>query len=138
MSRPRRYSVVQIPPRVKGFVPVGYYSDKTDPIILNVEEFEVIRLLDYENLSQENAAEIMEISRPTLTRIYSRARKKLAQAITESRQIKIEGGKAIFSSSWYECKTCFSSFNNTQSATVEVCPLCNSKLIVNYGENNQE
>lgn len=138
MSRPRKYSVVQIPPRVKGFIPVGYYSDKADPVLLNVEEFEVIRLLDYEDLSQESAAEIMEISRPTLTRIYSRARKKLAQTITESRQIKIEGGKAIFSSSWYECKTCLSSFNSTQSATVNVCPLCNSTQIENYREINQE
>jgi predicted DNA-binding protein (UPF0251 family) len=76
MARPRNNSKIQIPPRVKGFNPQGYYVKPSKAVNLNIEEFEVIRLLDYENLSQLEASKIMEISRPSLTRIYDRVRKK--------------------------------------------------------------
>lgn len=126
MPRPRQVSRVQMPPRVKGFIPVGYYKDQSEPVQLNIEEYEVIRLLDYEGLSQLEAAEIMQISRPTLTRIYERARKKVATALTEAHQIIIEGGNAIFNGEWYQCERCDCKFNNPQEKTVLSCPLCES------------
>lgn len=126
MARPRQVSKVQIPPRVKGFIPVGYYKDQSEPVQLNIEEYEAIRLLDYEGLSQVNAARIMQISRPTLTRIYERARKKVASALTEARQMVIEGGNAIFNGNWYECEKCNSIFNNPGEQAIMVCPLCGS------------
>jgi uncharacterized protein len=136
MARLRNFSKIQIPPRVKGFIPIGYYAGESEPVQLNIEEYEAIRLLDYENLSQEEAALVMQTSRPTLTRIYDRARKKIASALTESRQIKIEGGRAIFSSSWYECKPCLCRFNNSHSGIVKECPLCESEQILVIGEDN--
>lgn len=126
MPRPRQVSRVQMPPRVKGFIPVGYYKDQSDPVQLNIEEYEVIRLLDYEGLSQVNAAKIMQISRPTLTRIYERARKKVATALTEAHQLIIEGGNSIFNGNWYECEKCNSKFNNPGESPVTACPLCGS------------
>lgn len=137
MARPRNFSTVQVPPRAKGFMPLGYYASESEPLQLDIEEYESIRLLDYENLSQEDAAIVMKISRPTLTRIYNRARKKIASALTESRQIMIEGGRAIFSSSWFECKSCHSSFNITLSGIMEECPLCESSQIINIGGENK-
>jgi predicted DNA-binding protein (UPF0251 family) len=134
MARPRSFSKIQVPPRVKGFNPFGYYSKQSEPVQLNIEEYEAIRLLDYENLSQEDAARFMEISRPTLTRIYNRARKKIAITLTESRQIIIEGGNAIFNSNWYECKACLSSFNSTQIEITKDCPICQSDTIENIAE----
>ena len=119
MARPHRNCMVQVPPRVKGFNPIGYYSDQLEPVLLNIEEYESIRLLDYESLSQGEAATIMEISRPTLTRIYLRARKKIAIALTEARQIKIEGGSGIFSSSWFECLNCECSFNKLNNLSLK-------------------
>ena len=129
MSRPRMKSKVQIPPRIKGFLPLGYYGRTSEPVNLLLEEYETLRLLDYENLTQEEAANIMEISRPTLTRIYERARKKTATALTESRQLSIEGGTAVFSNHWYECKDCGSRFNRITSRETEKCLLCNSREI---------
>jgi uncharacterized protein len=126
MARPRQVSKVQIPPRVKGFIPVGYYKDQSEPVQLNIEEYEAIRLLDYEGLSQEGAAKIMQISRPTLTRIYERARKKVATVLTEAHQLIIEGGNAIFNGNWYECDKCNSTFNSPEESAVKVCPLCGS------------
>lgn len=126
MPRPRQVSKVQIPPRVKGFIPIGYYKDQSEPVQLNIEEFEVIRLLDYEGLSQIEAAKIMQISRPTLTRIYERARNKVATALTEAHQILIEGGNAIFNGEWYQCERCDARFNNPGHYTIAKCPLCDS------------
>jgi predicted DNA-binding protein (UPF0251 family)/DNA-directed RNA polymerase subunit RPC12/RpoP len=136
MARPRKFSTIQVPPRVKGFNPVGYYSNKLDSVLLNIEEYEAIRLLDYEDLSQEDASRVMEISRPTLTRIYERARTKIAIALTEARQIKIEGGRAIFNSDWYKCRSCESKFNSTINNTAISCPLCMSRTIVNIKKVN--
>ena len=130
MARPRQSSKVQLPPRVKGFIPFGYYADETEPIQLDLEEFETIRLLDYENLSQLEAAGIMEVSRPTLTRMYERARKKIARALTESHKIVIEGGKAVFNGEWYECTACGCHFNNPMHREVSVCPICSNPEIL--------
>lgn len=130
MARPKNSRIVQLPPRVKGFIPVDHVSMEFDPIQLNIEEYEVIRLLDYENLAQERAAEIMGVSRPTVTRIYQNARKVIAKALTEGRQIIIDGGKLIYKGVWYYCENCFSRFNNAERSEVLECPLCsNSKII---------
>ena len=124
MPRPRQQSIIQIPPRVRGFIPLGYYADENEPILLNLEEFEAIRLLDYENQSQAEAAVIMKISRPTLTRIYLRARKKIAAALVESHQLLLEGGTAIYEGEWYSCEKCENKFNNPQEEAMKQCPLC--------------
>ena len=129
MPRPRQESKIQIPPRVRGFIPLGYYSKETEPIKMNLEEYEVIRLLDYENLSQEQASKIMEISRPTLTRIYERARQKVAKTLVESHKLVLEGGKAIYDKRWYECHNCSSYFNFYHDCEPEVCSLCRSTNI---------
>ena len=129
MARPIHYRKVQIPPRVKGFVPIGYYSGVSEPIVLQIEEFEAIRLLDYENLSQSGAASYMEISRPTLTRIYERARRKIAASLTEVHPLTIEGGKVIYQGDWYECPGCSSRFNNPTGEPVCCCPLCASDRV---------
>jgi len=129
MARPRNNSKVQIPPRIKGFIPMGYYGQETEPMNMNIEEYESIRLLDYENLTQVEAAQIMDISRPTLTRIYERARKKIAIALTEATQLMIEGGNAIYNGNWYQCQKCSSRFNNPSDKSVDDCPLCSSPKI---------
>ena len=43
-------------------------------------------------MDQETAAGEMGVSRPTVTRIYASARKKIAQALAEGKAIHIEGG----------------------------------------------
>jgi predicted DNA-binding protein (UPF0251 family) len=129
MARPRNVSKVQIPPRIKGFIPVGYYADESKPVQLNIEEYESIRLLDYEGLSQVEAAEMMEVSRPTLTRIYERARRNIAIALTETHQLMIEGGTAIYNGEWYECTSCSSKFNNPDKVHIVTCPLCSAKNV---------
>ena len=77
---------------MEGFKPFGIPILNLDPVILLYEEHESIRLMDYEGLTQEQSAEIMDVSRPTFTRIYEKARRSIAKAFVEGKAIFIEGG----------------------------------------------
>ena len=118
------------PPHAKGFRPFGTGSFEGQTIMLYYEEFESIRLCDYEGYSQEIAATKMDVSRPTFTRIYEAARRKVARALTESCTISIGGGNVEFSDSWYVCRKCSSEFKKI-SAEEEIicCKVCGSALL---------
>jgi predicted DNA-binding protein (UPF0251 family) len=64
-------------------------------IQLNLDEFETIRLIDHLDLEQEQAAVQMGVSRPTVTRIYASARKKIGDALVLGQALRIEGGPVI-------------------------------------------
>lgn len=59
---------------------------------MTVEEYETIRLIDLEGLTQEECSEIMEVARTTVQRIYNDARRKLADSLVNGAVLKIEGG----------------------------------------------
>ncbi len=59
---------------------------------LRVEEVETLRLVDLLNLTQEEAAAEMGVSRKTFWNDLKSARKKVAEALTQGKRIKIEGG----------------------------------------------
>ena len=67
-------------------------SSDSGQIRLKVEELEAIRLNDHEGYSQQEAAEMMEVSQPTLHRILRAARKKIGQALTEGKILHLHGG----------------------------------------------
>jgi predicted DNA-binding protein (UPF0251 family) len=89
---------------------------------LNYDEYEAIKLLDYENLKQEEVAKIMDVSRPTLTRIYESARKKVANALVKNTHIEISGGNIEVHESWHYCHSCDITFNIYNGPVL--CPLC--------------
>lgn len=66
-----------------------------EEILLRLDEFEVIRLLDLEGLTQEECAGQMGVSRPTVTAIYESARKKLAELLVLGKPLRISGGSYI-------------------------------------------
>lgn len=61
-------------------------------IILNVEEYEALRLLDYEGMTQEECAAQMDVGRATIQALYAEARKKMARFLVEGASLQIEGG----------------------------------------------
>lgn len=107
---------------------------------MHLEEYEVIRLCDYENLNHHEAARVMDVSRPTLTRIYAKARAKIADALVTGKQVIIEGGKVYFDSDWYKCNGCNCLFNQPdKGVTPEKCPLCGrSETITRYESSNNQ
>ncbi|MCF6464372.1 DUF134 domain-containing protein [Clostridium sp. Cult2] len=94
MARPRKRRRVCGLPNYKAFGPVN--SDYIgEPIILSVEEYEVIRLIDLEGLEQEECAERMDVARSTVQRMYSEAKQKVADSIVNGKILRIEGGDYI-------------------------------------------
>lgn len=106
MPRPQQHRMIESPPRMRGFKPFGIPRAQLESVSLQYDEFEAIRLLDYEGMTQEQAAEKMNVSRPTLTRIYENARKTIAKAFVEGKMILIEGGNVCFNGDWFRCKRC--------------------------------
>lgn len=90
MSRPQKCRRVCAEPRFSQFAPQGVQGRET--IILSTDEYEVFRLVDYENKTHEECAKQMDISRTTVTEIYDSARKKIAKFLVNGLSLKISGG----------------------------------------------
>lgn len=129
MPRQKRIRKMTNPPHFKGFRPIGL-AEENNPVVMNFEEYEAIRLCDFDLLDQSDAAMKMEISRPTFTRIYESARRKVAQAFVAGKTIVFEGGKVYFDSEWYFCTTCGCWFNQpVRDQEIKYCALCGSEKI---------
>ena len=63
-----------------------------EPVVMSLDEFETIRLLDREGMTQEQCAEQMGVARTTVTAIYDSARRKLAEALVAGRRLELRGG----------------------------------------------
>lgn len=63
-----------------------------ESIILSLDEYETIRSIDRNGLTQEQCAEKMGVARTTVTYIYDSARKKLAEALIDGKRLQISGG----------------------------------------------
>lgn len=92
MARPVKRRNVCLLPENNKFGPMNKKGSKDDIIIMSVEEYETIRLIDMERLTQEESAQSMGVARSTVQRIYDEARKKLADALINGKTLKIRGG----------------------------------------------
>ena len=91
MARPKKCRRVCALPAIKEFVPDSC-RNAADCIVLAVDEYEAIRLIDYEGFSKEECGEHMSVARTTVQQIYTSARKKIAEALVEGCALVIEGG----------------------------------------------
>ncbi|MBT3464365.1 DUF134 domain-containing protein [archaeon] len=90
MPRPCKRRKVIGRPNSSYFKPAGIRMMALEESVLNISEFEAIRLIDFKEILQEEAAKQMQISQPTLSRILKSGRKKIADAIINGKAIKIE------------------------------------------------
>ena len=110
---------------------------------MNLDEFEAIRLGDYHNIKQKEAAELMGISQPTFHRIINSARKKTATSLIEGRKIEIKNENFYTEDKIYICKKCGFQWNNPKKEYTN-CPDCKSENIerikanLNEGELNNQ
>ncbi|MDD2330462.1 MAG: DUF134 domain-containing protein [Bacteroidales bacterium] len=122
-NRKRHRRMSALPP-MEGYRPYGVPGRNRGSVELLFEEYEAIRLADYENLTQEEAAQRMNISRPTFTRLYDKARKNIARAFIESKSIVIRGGDYEIDNHWYRCRNC--NQVNYSPDPVDNCQNCHS------------
>lgn len=90
MPRPSRCRRICAAPRVETFCPNG--CAEGEPILLTLDEYEVIRLVDLEQQTHEQCATQMDISRSTVQEIYESARHKIAACLVHGKPMRITGG----------------------------------------------
>lgn len=113
MARPQRSRRVCDMPPIRRFspipAPVTTGRKAEEPILLTVDEYEALRLVDHEGLTHSQCAVQMNISRTTATEICESAHRKVACALVNSRELIIEGG------SWELCS------GNREDCFLESC-----------------
>lgn len=91
MARHPRCRKVCSMPISSEFIPNNSGNNEKE-IILSVEEYETLRLIDVEGFSQEECGKYMDVARTTAQQIYADARRKVSLALVEGRRLRIEGG----------------------------------------------
>ena len=91
MARPTKCRCICSWPKTTCFLPAGS-AGADEGVTLGLDEYEVVRLLDYVHLSQQQCAEKMNISRTTVTRMYESARSKIAKVLVCGQALTIAGG----------------------------------------------
>jgi predicted DNA-binding protein (UPF0251 family) len=124
MPRPVRNRKINNPPVMAGFRPFGMPLCDIEVVKFQYDEYESINLINYQGLPQDLAAEKMGVSRPTFTRVYNRALKKIAKAFVECQAIEIEGGNVEFEKQWFKCNKCFKLIEGIENHTQ--CKGCDS------------
>jgi len=108
------------------FKPKGIPSSLLEEMILTLDEFEAVRLADFEGLYQDQAAVKMGISRQTFGRIIKSAHKKIADVLINGKALKIEGGEiSIKETKQLKCQQCRKIFNVfCEAPDTTICPHC--------------
>ncbi len=126
MPRPKRCRRIASLPNITLFKPAGVPARTLQEVELTVDEFEALRLADYDGLYQEQAAPRMGVSRQTFGRIVGAGRKKVAKALVEGQALKIEGGEVeMVEMRAFQCSDCGHGWEVPfGSGRPEDCPAC--------------
>lgn len=135
MPRRRRLRKIVAPPNFKGYKPYGTNKKEKEAVELLYEEYEAIKLADYDGLNHQEASELMGVSRATFARIYETARQKVAKALVETREIKTVFGNATFDKDWHLCDDCHARFNIPKNIKSQSCPVCGSEKVESMTDN---
>lgn len=92
-GRPKKIRYIQAMPAVVQFSPRGR-AGRPDEVEIKLDEFEALKLADFQGFGQSQGAQVMRISRPSFGRILREARKKIADALVSGKTIKIRMGDA--------------------------------------------
>ncbi len=117
MARPQKCRRICNVPQTDSFRPEKHRGEI--PIIMTVDEYEVIRLVDLEEKTHEQCALQMDISRSTVQEIYENARRKLAACIVYGRKLVIAGGNYRVCDGRENCRCelkCRQADNNKRTA----------------------
>ena len=90
-GRQKKIRYIQKMPKTAQFSPRGN-PGRPNEVQLNIDHYEAIKLTDYQGHNQSDGARAMGVSRPTFGRILREGRKILADALTNSKIIRIRTG----------------------------------------------
>jgi len=130
VARPRRFRRVAFFPEDTYFVPWGKPKCEVEEITLHIEELEAIRLKDIENLTQEECAERMQVSRQTFQNIIDDARQKVARALIEGKALRIGGGYYTTKHCRFICMDCGQQYQIHFERDKQNCPICGSEKVM--------
>lgn len=133
MARPKSLRKVVKPPGFKGFRPYGHQNQGKSPVELYYEEYEALKLADFDLMNHLEASKVMGVSRATFARIYERARRKIALALVEVKELKSVYGHAYLDKSWLVCNKCHARFTIPSTIKELKCPVCKSSDVEAVG-----
>jgi predicted DNA-binding protein (UPF0251 family) len=113
-------------PETDSFLPEGKEGAATTEYVLKIEELEALRLKDMEDLSQEECAEKMNVSRQTFQKIIDSAHKKVASALVGGSGIRISGGSFVTRKCKIMCMDCGYTYEPSFEDDKVSCPKCGS------------
>ena len=126
MPRPPRCRRICSAPRVERFCPCDV--EESAPILLTLDEYEVIRLVDLKQQTHEQCAAQMDISRSTVQEIYENARRKLAACLVYGKPLHITGGNVRIcrgqeqqSESCHRAEACDRAGQDITGGNVQIC-----------------
>lgn len=90
MARPTKARRICMEAAYDNFYPNGVPA--REKVIMTMDEYETIRLVDLEKCTHEQCAKQMGIARTTVTEIYESARYKMADSIVNGKILEISGG----------------------------------------------
>jgi predicted DNA-binding protein (UPF0251 family) len=121
MGRPKKSRWVETEPGVTFFKPRGIPLRSLEQTVITVDELEAMRLADFLEMTQEEVAQKMQVSRPTVTRMLARAHQTVADALVHGKAICIEGGDYRLGQ---QCNSCGQWSETTGSAAAPECGCC--------------
>jgi len=92
MPRPRKWRKVCCLPESDSFGPLNAARNREHFVIMTIDEYETIRLIDLQGFTQEECSRQMNVARTTVQGIYNEARRKIAESLVNGKVLKIEGG----------------------------------------------
>lgn len=131
MARPKQCRRISSSPGSRYFKPRGIPLAVLEEVALSFDEYEAVRLADFEGLYQEQAAEKMGVSRQTFGRIVAAAHGKIAEALVKGKALKIEGGALeVASARMFRCRDCRHAWKlPDEMDQPKNCPSCKSNHI---------
>ena len=126
MGRPEVEKKVGEPPLFDVYKPAGVRASELGTVELSLDEYEAIKLADYNGLEHAEAAIKMGIARPTFTKLITRARTNFSKLLVEGAVVTIAGGKVHFQMNRYKCSNCGKISAVEVNEELKKCPYCDS------------
>lgn len=100
MARPKKQKLICKLPEASAF---NKGKKSKEKIEITADEMEIIRLIDYKGLTQQECARQMQVARSTIAAVYERTRYKIASSFFDNKEIIIDGGEYELCSNSKSC-----------------------------------